>query len=431
MVQAQQKRIRILIVDDNRNYREAFRRMLEMHDYDVSEAENADQALEVLGRDSPNVIVTDLWMRTKDEGMELIRQVKNIDRAFPIVMISAVGTFETGAEASRLGACYVVSKSRIEQEQGAFLEAVHKAVDKYRETQKQMAVVQRAKNEDLSEQEIADLKQSLTGFLTNPRCDEYIKSEAYDALLSLSEREMRETSTRSINSIIDSASREEMYKKIDENISRELSQGEMLDNDSLESLRSAEILYLEQNQSSLAVDFSRSIGFSYCFSVENEAKVRLRKKLNKLFSSRETYDLINHMMDKKLNNLDLFFHQYILRLQQDYPFEFTTDNVRQTLNRITQFEQCYKPDGLKALGIVILCFGRNYDFKSIKGNVKIDNPLGLKGIEEDTVVDFARQLVLLQHFRNPYIHPEISDMEKLSKLRQTAFLCLRYICRLV
>jgi hypothetical protein len=199
----------------------------------------------------------------------------------------------------------------------------------------------------------------------------------------------------------------------------------------LESLRSAEVLYQEEQRNSLAVDFSRSIGFSYCFSVENEAKVRLRKKLLRLFSSEKTYEFIAQFVDSKLNDLDLFFHQYILRLQQQYPFEFTTDNVKQTLTRIKQFEQCYKPDGLKALGIVILCFGRAYEFKGMKGPVNVNNPLGLKGLENDEVISFARQLVLLQHHRNPYIHPEISEMEKLSKLRETAFNCLRYICRLV
>ena len=136
-------------------------------------------------------------------------------------------------------------------------------------------------------------------------------------------------------------------------------------------------------------------------------------------------------MDEKIGNLDLFFHQYILLLQQRFPFEFTTENVKQTLSRIQQFEQCYKPDGLKALGIVILCFGRNYQFKRSDKTVEVSNPLALKGLDDGETLDFARQLVLLQHYRNPYIHPEISEMEKLSKLRQTAFSCLRFICRLV
>ena len=420
-----------MVVDDNRNYREAFRRMLQMHDYEVSEAENIDQALDILRSLSPDIIVTDLWMRTKDEGMQLIRKVKNIDKTYPVIMISAVGTFETGAEASRLGACYVISKSRIEQEQQAFFDAIENAVTKYDEARQQLALIQRARLENLPDEEVSKLKERLTSMLSNPGTDEYVKSDAYDALVLLSERELRETSARNIQSLVNTEHGPEVYDRIDATLKEELPDTSSFDKDSLEALRSAEILYIEQERNALAVDFSRSIGFSYCFAVENEVKARLKKKLIRLFSDPQTYELIGQMMDKKINNLDLFFHQYILRMQQMYPFEFTTDNVRQTLSRIKQFEQCYKPDGLKALGIVILCFGRSFEFKSIKGTVTVANPLSLKGIDENEVLDFARQLILLQHYRNPYIHPEISDMEKLSKLRQTAFICLRYITRLV
>ena len=43
---------------------------------------------------------------------------------------------------------------------------------------------------------------------------------------------------------------------------------------------------------------------------------------------------------------------------------------------------------------------------------------------------FAELLVNLQHYRNPYIHPEISDMEKLSIIRDTAFECLNLASRI-
>jgi hypothetical protein len=64
--------------------------------------------------------------------------------------------------------------------------------------------------------------------------------------------------------------------------------------------------------------------------------------------------------------------------------------------------------------------------------LKVDNPLGLKGLDSDEdVLKFANLMVGLQHYRNPYIHPEISEMQKVSKLRDTAIECLRYIWKLV
>lgn len=425
------KKIKVLIVDDNRNYREAFKRMLLMRDYEVSEAEDADEALAVLRQDAPDVIVTDLWMRTKDEGLELIRQVKNIDPACPIVMISAVGTFEEGAKASRLGAFYVISKSRIEQELDSFFSVIEQAQKAYAVTREQLAVIKRAREGNLNEAELAETIKKLREILADANTETFVKGEAYDALLYLTEREDRENSARGLESVLTVGGRDEILKRVDDRLRQEIPQLEGFDPDSLETLRSGEIFYLEREAGRLGIDFSRSIGFSYSFAVENEVKVRLRKKLQRLLSAPETYALIDKMLDAKINNLDLFFHQYILRLHQRYPFEFTTENVKQTLERIKQFEQCYKPDGLKALGILLLCFGREYSFNSKSGRVEVNNPLNLKGFKDDEeVIDFARQLVLLQHFRNPYIHPEISEMEKLSQLRQTAFTCLRYICRI-
>jgi hypothetical protein len=40
--------------------------------------------------------------------------------------------------------------------------------------------------------------------------------------------------------------------------------------------------------------------------------------------------------------------------------------------RILEHESRYKPDGLKALGIMIACFGRDYTVKGLKGQVRID-----------------------------------------------------------
>ncbi|MBN1903164.1 hypothetical protein JW926_17715, partial [Candidatus Sumerlaeota bacterium] len=161
---------------------------------------------------------------------------------------------------------------------------------------------------------------------------------------------------------------------------------------------------------------------------------RLKKRLAKFLSTPQTLDLIRQMLDPKTKHLDIFYHQYILRLQSTSgrEYDFTIDNVKQTFHRILEHESRYKPDGLKALGIIILCFGRNYSYNRMNQPIEINNPLGLKGLDTDEeVMKFADLLISLQHYRNPYIHPEINEMEKVSSLRSTTFDCLKYICRLV
>ena len=97
--------------------------------------------------------------------------------------------------------------------------------------------------------------------------------------------------------------------------------------------------------------------------------------------------------------------------------EITTDNVKQTFERITQHQKSYKPDGLKAVGIVLFCFGRTYSIKTAKKTINVNNPLNLKVNDGDDqkIEELARNLIGLQHYRNPFIHPEISDMQKFSK----------------
>ncbi len=64
---------RVLIVDDNAQYRQAFCRNLAVQGMEAIEAENADEALDRLKSDPPDVMVTDLQMRTATEGLDLIR----------------------------------------------------------------------------------------------------------------------------------------------------------------------------------------------------------------------------------------------------------------------------------------------------------------------------------------------------------------------
>jgi CheY-like chemotaxis protein len=425
------EKIKVLIVDDNRIYREAFRRNLSLRNYDVSEAENADEALDVLKTRTPDVIVTDLRMRTRTEGLDLIKQTKLIDPLIPIVMISAVGTFEEGAQASKLGAIDVISKSRIDKEVERLYRSINRAHEEHVHNLEYLATIERAKSltqEDKRREMIDELQRIMADDKIHP----LVRSEAFDVTVSLNEPVLKTSSQEALSRAVSETGTEKAFDEIDVELRAVLQHYDRLDPESRDSLRSAEFFYRQQKLGTLAVDVSRNIGFSYCFAVENEAKARMKKKLTRFLSSPETYGLIRTMLDPKTRQLDLFYHQYLLRLQQVRNFDFTIDNVKQTFHRILEHETRYKPDGLKALGIMIVCFARSYSYRKMNTEIVVDNPLGLKGLEsDDQVLTFAHLIVGLQHYRNPYIHPEISEMEKVSKLRETAFECLRYIWMLV
>ncbi|MCJ7618975.1 MAG: response regulator [Anaerolineae bacterium] len=92
---------RILVVDDDVDFQVIMRRMLEAEGYEVSIAENGNQALEMVRRGQmPDVILLDVMMATTLEGVAVAREIKG-DAALedvPIIMVSSIATSPEAAE---------------------------------------------------------------------------------------------------------------------------------------------------------------------------------------------------------------------------------------------------------------------------------------------------------------------------------------------
>ncbi len=101
---------KILVVDDEPDIRFLLKDILEDEGFDVSVAENANQASEMKSSLSPNLILLDIWMPEMD-GVSLLKQwseQQSLD--CPVVMMSGHGTVETAVEATRFGAYDFVEK---------------------------------------------------------------------------------------------------------------------------------------------------------------------------------------------------------------------------------------------------------------------------------------------------------------------------------
>lgn len=421
--------IKVLIVDDNKIYRDAFRRNLLLQNYEVREAEDTESALEQIRNTAPDVVVTDLQMRTETEGLDLIRQVKSAYPLLPVIMISAVGTFEEGALAQKFGASTVISKSRIEDEIDRLYRAIQNARQELEKARSQELVIETARIAAANAEPLEPNIERLAALLADPSTNEYLKSEAYNLFVQLNASRLRDEAARQAQQT--SGVMPKNLDAIDAILRKEMPSYDTFSEDSKETLRIAEFLYDQQTQMPGSIDFSRNIGFSYCFAVENEAKARMAKRLQRFLSTETTYLMIAEMMENNNQHLSIYYHQYMLLLMRGREMDFTIDNVKQTFRRILEHQSRYKPDGLKALGIMILSFGRSYAWTKNNRSMKMNNPLQLKGLADDEeVVRFGELLVSLQHYRNPYIHPEISDLEKLSKIRSTTFECLNMISKL-
>ena len=423
-----EKPIKVLIVDDNAQYRDAFKRALAVEGYDLCEAADGDEAISVMQVEDPDVVVTDLQMRTEREGLELIETIKASDPLMPVIMISAVGSFEEGALATKLGAAEVIHKGRIEEEMENFFGTIRRSYQESRKNRQMLTLIESARqDEELKED--AEQVEAIRKLLGDPSANAYVKSEAYELLTAVSERDLLREPELSLQQVSDSDQRQEIYTASLQKLKGSLPVYDALKEDSRKALMTAEYLYAQQEQPDM-LDFSRTIGFSYSFAVENEVRAKLKGKITRLTSNAGNQKTIQGCIDRKTNRVDMCFQRNLLMTTRNRGIHFTIDNVRHVLLAMLRQKDRFKPDGLKDVGIVMLCFGREYRFDMWGRECAINNPLKIKGLEDDDVIVLAGLLIGLQYARNPYIHPEVHKMEKLSVLRDTAFKCLNGISKL-
>jgi two-component system response regulator RegA len=99
----------LLIVDDDEVLRERLARAFRDRGFDVRTASSYDAALAEARADSPEMAVVDLRMPGRS-GLELVRDLKSLDPATRIVVLTGYGSIATAIEAMRVGATYFVAK---------------------------------------------------------------------------------------------------------------------------------------------------------------------------------------------------------------------------------------------------------------------------------------------------------------------------------
>ena len=100
---------RILLVDDDRNFRRATGAALKDAGHDVVEAANGSEALALLDKSRPDLVLCDLNMPVLD-GMGLLRALGERGEQLPVIVITAYGSIESAVEAMRAGAFDYVTK---------------------------------------------------------------------------------------------------------------------------------------------------------------------------------------------------------------------------------------------------------------------------------------------------------------------------------
>jgi len=94
----------ILVVDDEAHVRSMIGATLERQGYDVQLASGSTQALEILGRNAFDLVLTDIVMRDGN-GITLLERIQGQQPELPVVMVTAVDDIGVAIDSMRRGAC--------------------------------------------------------------------------------------------------------------------------------------------------------------------------------------------------------------------------------------------------------------------------------------------------------------------------------------
>jgi two-component system, NtrC family, response regulator AtoC len=100
---------RVLVVDDEENFRHILSVILKKEKYDVDTASNGDEALQKISSDPFDQVLCDIRMPGMD-GLDFLKEVQKMEAGMNVIMMSAYGTLDTAIEAMKLGAYDYISK---------------------------------------------------------------------------------------------------------------------------------------------------------------------------------------------------------------------------------------------------------------------------------------------------------------------------------
>ncbi len=100
----------LLIVEDDDRLRDRLERALRERGYETRTAHDYESALRAAHEDSPEYMLVDLRMPGGQSGLDVIREIKGIDPATVVVVLTGYGSIATALEAVRLGAAHYLTK---------------------------------------------------------------------------------------------------------------------------------------------------------------------------------------------------------------------------------------------------------------------------------------------------------------------------------
>lgn len=109
------EKLKVLVVDDDKSFREMLEEFLLTKDYDVTLAADGKEAIQKVNEAPPELILCDLKMPEMN-GLEVLTLVKKTHPEITFIMMTAYGDMSTWAEALGEGAYEFINKPFLPEE---------------------------------------------------------------------------------------------------------------------------------------------------------------------------------------------------------------------------------------------------------------------------------------------------------------------------
>ena len=96
-------KIKVLIVDDEKDFVETLAERLKLRDFSVATAFSGAGAIEIVEKIDFDVIILDVLM-PEITGIETLRKIKTIKPLIPVIMLTGEATVDNAIEGMKLGA---------------------------------------------------------------------------------------------------------------------------------------------------------------------------------------------------------------------------------------------------------------------------------------------------------------------------------------
>ena len=125
-------KIKLLLVDDEKDFIESLAERLHLRDFDVRTALNGDDAIKLVSENEFDVIILDVKMPGKS-GIETLKEIKNINQLSQVIMLTGHATVESAIQGMKLGAYDYIMKPTVTEDLIKLINKAYKIVEEHRE----------------------------------------------------------------------------------------------------------------------------------------------------------------------------------------------------------------------------------------------------------------------------------------------------------